>query len=93
MYNFKNHERKQVTIDSIQNESTAKKYGCTLEEGATIWMMVLGNVVNLQDAYYLEDTEGNKINGGFPVGYAKDEQGTQYMIELLAPGFFGAFKE
>lgn len=97
MYDFKRTKRVKITVDILQNERTAKNYGCNIEKGQEMWIMVLGNVVNVKDpekpeeAYYLEDVEGKKITGGFPVGYAHTES-QKYMLYLLAPGFYGAFK-
>lgn len=92
MFGFEGYERKKVSVDKTQNEETAKNYGVNLITGDTVWMMVLGNVVHTKDAYYLIDTNGNRLSGGFPVGYAHDD-GAKYLIYLMAPGFIGAFKE
>lgn len=94
MYDFKNLKRVKVTVDRLQNDASAKNYGCNIEKGSQIWIMVLGNVVNVKDpeeAYYLENIEGCRITGGFPVGYAHCEN-QKYMLHLLAPGFYGAFE-
>ena len=55
-------------------------------------MMVVGDAVRTKDAYYLIDANGNRLSGGFPVGYAHDDD-TKYLIYLMAPGFIGVFKE
>lgn len=91
MFGFEGYERKKVSVDKTQNEETAKNYGVNLIAGDIVWMMVIGNVVHVKDAYYLIDTNGNRLSGGFPVGYAHDD--TKYLIYLMAPGFIGAFKE
>lgn len=68
MYDFKRTKRVKITVDILQNERTAKNYGCNIEKGQEMWIMVLGNVVNVKDpekpeeAYYLEDVEGKKNN-------------------------------
>ena len=54
--------------------------------------MVVGDAVHTKDAYYLIDTNGNRLSGGFSVGYAHDDD-TEYLIYLMAPGFIGVFKE
>ena len=92
MFGFEEYARKKVVIDKTQNEETAKNYGVNMIAGDTVWMMVLGSVVHTKDAYYLIDTNGNRLSGGFPVGYAHDD-GAKYLIYLMAPGFIGAFKE
>lgn len=92
MFGFERYERKKVSVDKTQNEETAKKYGCNLIPGNTVWIMILGEVMHTNNAYYLIDTEGNRLSGGFPVGYAHDAD-AKYLIYLIAPGFFGAFKE
>ena len=92
MFGFEGYERKKVSVDKTQNEETAKNYGVNLITGDTVWMMVLGNVAHTKDAYYLIDTNGNRLSGGFPVGYAHDDD-TKYLIYLMAPGFIGVFKE
>ena len=92
MFGFERCTRKKVVVDRTQNEESAKNYGCNLITGNTVWMMVLGKVVHTKDAYYLIDTNGNRMSGGFPVGYAHDDD-TKYLIYLIAPGFIGVFKE
>lgn len=94
MYDFKNLKRVKVTVDRLQNDAAAKNYGCNIEKGQQMWAMVLGNVVDVRaskEAYYLEDPKGERITGGFPVAYAHNES-QKYMLQLLAPGFYGAFK-
>lgn len=92
MFGFEGYERKQVYVDKTQNEGTCKKYGCSLNLGDKVWMMILGEVMHTNSAYYLVDTNGNRLSGGFPVGYAHDDDG-KYLLYLIAPGFIGAFKE
>lgn len=92
MFGFEKYGRKKVVIDRTQNEETAKNYGVNLIAGDTVWMMVVGDAVHTKDAYYLIDTNGNRLSGGFPVGYAHDDD-TKYLIYLIAPGFIGVFKE
>ena len=48
--------------------------------------------MHTNSAHYLVDTNGNRLSGGFPVGYAHDDDG-KYLLYLIAPGFIGAFKE
>lgn len=92
MFGFEECARKKVVIDRTQNEETAKNYGVNLIAGDTVWMMAVGYAVHTKDAYYLIDTNGNRLSGGFPVGYAHDDD-TKYLIYLMAPGFIGVFKE
>ena len=92
MFGFEKYGRKKVVINRTQNEETAKNYGVNLIPGDTIWMMVIGKVVHTKDAYYLIDNADNRLSGGFPVGYAYDDD-AKYLIYLMAPGFIGAFKE
>ena len=92
MFGFEEYARKKVVIDKTQNEETAKNYGVNLIAGDTVWMMVVGDTVHTKDAYYLIDTNGDRLSGGFPVGYAHDDD-TKYLIYLMAPGFIGVFKE
>ena len=93
MYDFKNFERKNVAVYKLQNERSAKEYGFNLCVGSKAWMMVLGEIRHTKDAYYIECNDGTRHQGGFPIGYAHDDEGKKYMIYLIAPGFFGIFKE
>ena len=63
MFGFEEYGRKKVVIDKTQNEETAKNYGVNMIAGDTVWMMVLGSVVHTKDAYYLIDTNGNRLSG------------------------------
>ena len=92
MFGFEDYERKKIYVDKTQNKETAENYGCNLIPDSTIWMMILGKVIHTNDAYYLVDTNGNRLSGVFPVGDAHDSD-SKYLIHLIAPGFFGAFKE
>ena len=92
MFGFEGFERKNVIVDRTQNEESAKNYGYNLIAGNTVCMMILGKVMHTNDAYYLIDTDGKRLSGGFPVGYAHDAD-AKYLIYLIAPGFIGALRE